>query len=202
MTDEKQEQSNLPEETVIFPKKITELPRNYYFYGDPAAVIDRATELAKLDGDPRLQDQRQLLAQEVLNFCPVPFLDELIEALTSNTQEAGEKLRDKAKRYDINLYANNYSEEEKNQIASLALKILNEKILNTNVEQVLPILLFVQEYIRKQTLYKSIVDREVLYLEAKKSQLSDQINLKQEELADGQKTIFLEFLGKLSSSDF
>lgn len=182
--------------------KTVELPVNYYFFGDPSRVIDRASQLARLDGDPNVQELRQQFAQEVLSFCPVPFLDELIEALIAKTEESIKTLRDKASRSEINLRMRNFAEEEKNQISALALQILSEKILNSDTEEILPILSFIQEYVKKQSLHQFVVDREIQYLEEKKAQLTGQIELKQEGLANSQKAIFLEFLGKLSSSDF
>jgi hypothetical protein len=182
--------------------KTVELPANYYFFGDPARVIDRASQLAKLDGDPNVQEQRQQFAWEVLSFCPVPFLDELIEALIAKTEESIKTLRDKASRSEINLRMRNFAEEEKNQISALALQILSEKILNSDTEEILPILSFIQEYIKRQMNQQSKVDQEIMYLEKEKALLNEQIAMKREELVEDKKAIFLEFLAKLTKEDF
>ncbi len=187
-----QNQDNLP------PKTIS-LPGNYYFDGDPGRVIDRVTALAKLDGDPQLQDKRQLLAKEVLSFCPVPFLDELIEALSSNTDAAMEVLRDKASHNEINLQSSNMLEAEKNQISALALTLLTEKIINTDSEKVLPILRFIQKYIEAQMEYQAQVIQELAELEKQRKQLTHEIRMKEEALAEDQRLIFIDFVGKLSS---
>ncbi|MFA6814305.1 MAG: hypothetical protein GX943_01690 [Candidatus Pacebacteria bacterium] len=195
MSEENQNQSNLP-------KKITELPGNYYFDGNPSRVIDRVADLAKLDGDPYSQDERYLLAREVLSFCPVLFLDELIEALILNTQEAIKKLRDKASHNEINLHVKNYSEEEKNQISALALKLLREKIISADSEQILAILRFVQEYIRVQISRKDSFVQETTKLQNEKDQLAEKIRIKGEEFVEDQKAVFFDFLQKLSQEDF
>lgn len=195
MTEEKRVQTDTSKKTV-------ELPTNYYFFGDPARVIDRASQLAKLDGNPNVQEQRQQFAKEVLSFCPVPFLDELIEALIAKTEASIKTLIDKASRSEINLRIRNFTEEEKNQVSALALQILSEKILSSDTDEILPILSFIQEYVKKQTLRKFMVDQEIRFLEDKKALLDEQIQIKRGELVEDRKAIFLEFLGKLSSQNF
>jgi hypothetical protein len=100
---------------------IKELPRNYYYSGKPDTVIDRVANLAKLNGNPELAEQRALMVREVLTFCPVPFLNELIEALENPSDSTIKLLIDSASHGEINLKTDNLlSTEQKNQISTLA----------------------------------------------------------------------------------
>jgi len=185
-------QNNLPKE----------IPSSYYQYGHPDRVIDRVAKLAKLNGDPHLQNERQQLVREVLTFCPVPFLDELIEALISKTQEATKTLRDKASRNELNLRFNHISSnEEKNQISALALKLLSEKIMSADSEKILPILRFIQEYIKVQLDYQDLVFQEIAELQEQKDWLTKEIQIKEQEGEEIKRVVFIDFVGKLSSLD-
>lgn len=183
-------------------EETVKLPENYYFYGDPAGVIDRVDQLVKLNGDLQIQDQRQQLAREILSFCPVPFLDELIIALELKNQEVVEKLKIKASRQEINLIHRSFNEEEKKQISALASKLLIEKIVATDSEKLLPILRFVQKYILVQIKHQNSIYQEITNLNQQKDQLSQLIQAKEAKLMADRQAIFFEFIGKLSNSDF
>ena len=183
-------------------EETVKLPENYYFYGDPAGVIDRVDQLVKLNGDLQIQDQRQQLAREILSFCPVPFLDELIIALELKNQEVVEKLKIKASRQEINLIHRSFNEEEKKQISALASKLLIEKIVATDSEKLLPILRFVQKYILVQIKHQNSIYQEITNLNQQKDQLSQLIQAKEAKLMADKQAIFFEFIGKLSNSDF
>lgn len=183
-------------------EETVKLPENYYFYGDPAGVIDRVEQLVKLNGDLQIQDQRQQLAREILSFCPVPFLDELIIALELKNQEVVEKLKIKASRQEINLIHRSFNEEEKKQISALASKLLIEKIVATDSEKLLPILRFVQKYILVQIKHQNSIYQEITNLNQQKDQLSQLIQAKEAKLMADRQAIFFEFIGKLSNSDF
>ena len=183
-------------------EETVKLPENYYFYGDPAGVIDRVDQLVKLNGDLQIQDQRQQLAREILSFCPVPFLDELIIALELKNQEVVEKLKIKASRQEINLIHRSFNEEEKKQISALASKLLIEKIVATDSEKLLPILRFVQKYILVQIKHQNSIYQEITNLNQQKDQLSQLIQAKEAQLMADRQAIFFEFIGKLSNSDF
>lgn len=195
----------MSEETVK-QKKLTTLPANYYFFGDPGRVIDQAGKLAQLDGNINLQDQRQSLAKDVIIFCPVPFLDELIEALASSIEEKEDSvkaLRDKASNNEVSLKTNhNLSEEEKNQMSALALQLLNEKIINSNTDQILTILRFVQKYIEVQVYCQDLAMLKIAKLDAQKKQLDKKIQIEEFQLKQKQETIFYDFAQQLSQLDF
>ena len=201
MTEEVKDQSSLP-------KDEASLPRNYYVNGDPARVIDRVTDLAKLDGNPHLVDKRLLLAEEIINFCPVVFLDELVRVLATSSEkgvdeEAIKALRDRASNNEIILKRNNsLSEEEKNQLSALAVESLSEKIINAENEQVLRILRFVQQYIKDQLDHQNVVGRQIADLQNQLNQIADKIKTKEQWLVEDQKTIFFDFATRLINSDY
>jgi hypothetical protein len=190
------------DKTVKPSKKTIKVPDNYYYYGDPARVIDRVDQLAKLDGDPQFQEQRQQLAREVLSFCPVPFLDELVAALELRTQEATEALKNKASRQEIVLPHLNLSEGEKNPISNLALQLLNEKIMNADAEQLLPILRLIQTYIKRQLYCEDSATQKIERLKDEKKRFDKAIEVERTQLVSDQQAIFIDFAGKLSNLDF
>ena len=182
---------------------VKELPRNYYYNGHPDTVIDRVDALAKLNGNPELSEKRALIIREVLTFCPVPFLNELIEALEKPSDETIKLLINKASHGEINLKTNNsLSAEQKNQISTLAFNLLVKKINSSSAEKLLPILYFVKEYISAQKAVVLMSDREVMEIEKEMGELRKKIDLERDRLRETQQDLLLLFVKKLNNSNF
>lgn len=182
---------------------VKELPRNYYFNGNPDIVIDRVANLAKLNGDPKLSEKRALMVKEVLTFCPVLFLDELIEALEKPNDTTIKLLINKASREEISLKTNNsLSAEQKNQISALAFELLLKKINSANAEKLLPILHFVKEYVLAQRTVARVSDQEVMKIEEEMGELRKKIDLERDRLRETQEDLLLLFVQKLNNSNF
>jgi predicted HTH domain antitoxin len=182
---------------------VKELPRNYYYNGHPDTVIDRVANLAKLNGNPELSEKRALMVREVLTFCPVPFLNELIEALETPNNATIELLINKASRGEINLKTDNsLSVEQKNQISALAFNLLVEKINSSDAKKLLPILYFVKEYISAQKAVELMSDREVMEIEKEVGELRKKIDLERDRLRETQQDLLLLFIKKLNNFNF
>lgn len=183
-------------------QKQLDVPANYYFFGDPGRVLDRVKQLLQLDNTDSTENQRLLLAIEVLSFCPVPFLDELITALDSKTRENVINLRNKASKNEINLRSQySLSEEELGQVSALALHLLSEKIINSNAEEILPILRFVQQYIKAQNELQQSTNLEITELNTKIKRLLEEIEGKKSSLVQDQASLASDFALKLSEWD-
>ena len=178
------------------------VPANYYFFGDPGRVIDRVNNFLQLDNADSTADQRLALAAEVLNFCPVPFLDELITALDLQTRENFLNLRNKASKNEINLRHEYYlSKEEANQVSALALHLLSEKIINSEAEEILPILRFVQQYIKAQSQLQELTNSNIDQLSTEIKRLSKEIEEEKSSLAQDQASLASDFALKLSQGN-
>ena len=94
------------------------------------------------------------------------------------------------------------TEEERNQISVLAFELLKEKIDSVDVEEVLPILLFVQEYVRVQNDHQEKVFEQIGELENERTKLADQIQSMKDKLVADQETKFFDFVTRLINSDY
>ncbi|NLG06197.1 MAG: hypothetical protein GX559_00670 [Candidatus Pacebacteria bacterium] len=183
-------------------QKQLDVPANYYFFGDPGRVLDRVEQLLQLDNADSAADQRLALAVEVLSFCPVPFLDELITALDSQTRENVINLRNKASKNEINLRTQYWlSEEETSQVSASALHLLSEKIINSKAEEILPILRFVQQYIKDQNELQELTNSNIDQLSAEIKRLSEEIEKEKLSLEQDQVSLAYDFAVKLSQWD-
>jgi hypothetical protein len=182
---------------------IKELPSNYYYNGNPEIVINRVADLARLNGNPELSEKKALMVREVLTFCPVPFLNELIEALETPSDATVELLIDRASHGEINLKTNNtLSAEQKNQISTLAFNLLTEKINNSSAEELLPILYFIREYISVQKARENETNQKIMKIEEQVGHLRKEVEFEKDNLKQDQENLFLLFIQKLNNSNF
>jgi hypothetical protein len=179
---------------------VTELPNNYYFNGSPDTVIDRVTDLSKLNGDFELAEKRALLVREVSVYCPVVFLDELISALEKPESSNIQSLINAASHNEVNLKTNNLlNDEQKAQISALAFNLLSEKINSANSEKLLPILHAVQEYVADQKVKEAETAEAIMEIENHMKQLRKDIEIEQASLKLAQQELFLDFIQKLNN---
>ena len=194
----------MTEDQSSLPQREIDLPRNYYANGNPARVIDLITKYIKLipEKSTKKKDFQEII-EKILSFCPTVFLDELIKAISLRNDQAIMDLLKKASNQEINLQTAYFlTEEERNQISVLAFELLKEKIDSVDVEEVLPILLFVQEYVRVQNDHQENVFEQIGELENERTKLADQIQSMKDKLVADQKTKFSNFVLRLINSDY